>query len=45
MTNASQDFYATMGVARDASQEDIKRAFRKLAMEYHPDRNKDAGAE
>ncbi len=34
-----------MGVARGASQEDIKRAFRKLAMEYHPDRNKEAGAE
>lgn len=45
MTNAQQDFYGVMGVPRDASQEDIKRAFRKLAMEYHPDRNKDEGAE
>ncbi|RLT28550.1 MAG: molecular chaperone DnaJ [Chloroflexi bacterium] len=46
MTNAQQqDFYATMGVQKDASQEDIKRAFRKLAMEYHPDRNKEEGAE
>src|SRR5688500_4397974 len=47
MTSArqQQDLYAAMGVARDASQEDIKRAFRKLAMEYHPDRNKDEGAE
>jgi molecular chaperone DnaJ len=45
MTTAPQDLYATMGVPRDASQEDIKRAFRKLAMEYHPDRNKEDGAE
>lgn len=40
-----QDPYSELGVARDASAEDIKRAFRKLAMEYHPDRNKDDGAE
>ena len=43
--NANADLYATLGVARDASQEEIKRAFRKLAMEYHPDRNKADGAE
>ena len=34
-----------MGLARDASQEDVKRAFRRLAMEYHPDRNKAPDAE
>jgi molecular chaperone DnaJ len=39
------DLYETLGVARDASQAEIKRAFRKLAMQYHPDRNKEAGAE
>ncbi len=33
------DYYATLGVARDAADEDIKRAYRKLAMTYHPDRN------
>ncbi len=40
-----QDPYSTLGVARNASPEDIKRAFRKLAMDFHPDRNKSSGAE
>src|SRR6185503_392720 len=36
---AEPDYYAELGVARDASAEDIRRAFRKLAAQYHPDRH------
>jgi curved DNA-binding protein len=35
-----EDYYKTLGVKRDASQDDIQRAFRKLARKYHPDMNK-----
>lgn len=40
-----KDYYQTLGVARDASADDIKHAYRRLARKYHPDLNKDAGAE
>jgi DnaJ-class molecular chaperone len=37
----AEDLYQTLGVARDASKTDIKKAHRKLAMKYHPDKNPD----
>lgn len=40
-----KDYYQTLGVARDASADDIKHAYRRLARKYHPDLNKEAGAE
>ena len=40
-----KDYYEVLGVKKDASDEEIKRAFRKLAKQYHPDVNKEPGAD
>ena len=45
MATTKGDLYEILGVSRGASDEDIRRAFRRLARQYHPDVNRDGGAE
>ncbi len=45
MSNQERDYYEVLGIPRDADEKAIKRAYKRLAMKYHPDRNKDPDAE
>lgn len=42
---SKRDYYDILGLAKNASDDEIKKSYRKMAMQYHPDRNSDKGAE
>ena len=45
MANNKRDYYEVLGVSRNASDDELKKSFRRLAKQYHPDANKEQGAE
>ena len=44
MATTKRDYYEVLGVGRSATEDEIRKAYRRLALQYHPDRNKDDGA-